>query len=293
MKRFLTLICLGALVCGSASSQLLWKVSGPYGPSYIFGTYHLAPSSFANEVKGLNEALASVDMVVGELRADEMLSPATDKSIANAMVAPSDSTLDKIVSAEEYQLIAATLNHYFNGLVSIDNLKGFKPACITTQLELMEAVTHFPNYNPKETIDISLQQRGAALGKETAGLEGVNEQLEILLGQSIAAQAHDLIGVCRNEKQFADYNNKIVAAYLAQDLTRLDELISDNTLGFDADSKERLIYSRNRRWAKALQPMMRDGHTVLVVVGAGHLMGEQGLLELLKNDGYTVVPVSL
>lgn len=278
-------------MCLGCFSQLLWRVSGAYKPCYIFGTHHLAPQSFIDKVPGLAEAMQDVDLVCGELRLDELLNPNTSKTLVQAMTAPADSTLDKVVTAEDYHLIAVTLNHYFNGLVNIDNLKGFKPATITTQLELMEAVTHFPDYNPKEQIDIALQKRAKEKGKAIAGLERVNDQLEVLLGQPIAQQAQDLIDVCRNEKQFASYNKQLVDAYRAMDLTKIEELVRDPELGFDDASLERMVYARNRRWVKALLPMMRDGNTVLVVVGAAHLIGEQGLIELLRAEGFTVTPV--
>jgi len=78
---------------------------------------------------------------------------------------------------------------------------------------------------------------------------------------------------------------------MSQDLERLYAVMTDATTGDSAEQMERLIYSRNRRWAEKLTHIMPE-RASLVCVGAGHLPGDQGLLQLLRNAGYTVTPVT-
>ena len=86
-------------------------------------------------------------------------------------------------------------------------------------------------------------------------------------------------------------SSKLVEAYLAQDLSQLEAIITDPEIGGDdAEAMDALIYDRNRSWAEKLVTMMPE-RSCLVCVGAGHLPGNQGLLQLLRDRGYTVEPM--
>ena len=103
MKR-LTLILALVLVAAAAHAQLLWKVTGNGlgRTSYIFGTHHMAPSTMIDQIKGMNVAIEGCDIVVGEVEKDSLMSPEVQARMAQAMVAPTDSTLDKLLTPSEY-----------------------------------------------------------------------------------------------------------------------------------------------------------------------------------------------
>jgi uncharacterized protein YbaP (TraB family) len=78
---------------------------------------------------------------------------------------------------------------------------------------------------------------------------------------------------------------------MAQDLNKLMSIMTDTSIGGDSEEvMDALIYSRNRMWAEKLKVMMPE-RACLVCVGAGHLPGEKGLLQLLRQAGYTVEPM--
>ena len=78
---------------------------------------------------------------------------------------------------------------------------------------------------------------------------------------------------------------------MAQDLNKMHAVMTDATIGGDSEEQmDALIYSRNRNWVDKLKVMMPE-RACLVCVGAGHLPGDQGLLQLLRNEGYTVEPM--
>ncbi len=76
---------------------------------------------------------------------------------------------------------------------------------------------------------------------------------------------------------------------MAQDLNKLFAVMTDAAKGDSEEIMEMLIYKRNRNWAQKLNVMMPE-RAMLVCVGAGHLPGDKGLLQLLRNMGYTVEP---
>ena len=113
MKR-LTLVLGLLLVATAVHAQLLWKVTGNGlgRPSYILGTHHMAPSTMIDQIKGMNEAIAGCDIVVGEVEKDSLMSPEVQARMAQAMVAPLDSTLDKVLTPADYGIVEKVFNKY-------------------------------------------------------------------------------------------------------------------------------------------------------------------------------------
>ena len=83
----------------------------------------------------------------------------------------------------------------------------------------------------------------------------------------------------------------LAETYKSQDLSKIEAIFNDPDINsMDADDLDRLIYSRNRNWVEKLVTMMPE-RACLVCVGAGHRPGDQGLLQLLRDRGYTVEPM--
>ena len=293
MKR-LTLVLGLLLVATAVHAQLLWKVTGNGlgRPSYILGTHHMAPSTMIDQIKGMNEAIAGCDIVVGEVEKDSLMSPEVQARMAQAMVAPLDSTLDKVLTPADYGIVEKVFNKYFGTLgMKLKQVNNLKPSAISTQMQAMQAIKYFPNFDANSLIDVMVQTRANEAGRPSVGLESVDEQINLLFNGSIANQAKGLVEACKQDEFFQVQSAALADAYLAQDLDKLLAEMTDATMGGDSEEEmEVLIYSRNRSWAEKLKVIMPE-RACLVCVGAGHLPGEQGLLQLLRNAGYTVEPM--
>lgn len=293
MKR-LTLVLGLLLVATAVHAQLLWKVTGNGlgRPSYILGTHHMAPSTMIDQIKGMNEAIAGCDIVVGEVEKDSLMSPEVQARMAQAMVAPLDSTLDKVLTPADYGIVEKVFNKYFGTLgMKLKQVNNLKPSAISTQMQAMQAIKYFPNFDANSLIDVMVQTRANEAGRPSVGLENVDEQINLLFNGSIANQAKGLVEACKQDEFFQVQSAALADAYLAQDLDKLLAVMTDATMGGDSEEEmEVLIYSRNRSWAEKLKVIMPE-RACLVCVGAGHLPGEQGLLQLLRNAGYTVEPM--
>ena len=95
---------------------------------------------------------------------------------------------------------------------------------------------------------------------------------------------------CRKDDKFGDSSRQLYEAYRAQDLAAIEKIVFDPETGMDEAEMDRMSYVRNRNWMDKITqtiPVQR----VLVAVGAAHLVGEQGLIQLLRSRGYTVEPV--
>ncbi|MBR5725974.1 MAG: TraB/GumN family protein [Muribaculaceae bacterium] len=293
MKR-LSLILALAVLALAAQAQLLWKVSGNNlsRPSYILGTYHFAPATMIDKIPGMDQAFEGCDVVVGEIENENMLDPKSQALAAQAMIAPRDSTLDKLFTPEEYSIVEQVFNKYFGAMgVKLKQMNMMKPSAISTQMQAMQAIKYFPTLNVNDLIDMAVQNRANEAGKPSLAFETIEEQVDLLFNAPLTEQAQDLLEACKKDDLFMTQSSKLVEAYLAQDLSRLEAIITDPEIGGDdAETMDALIYDRNRSWAEKLVTMMPE-RSCLVCVGAGHLPGNQGLLQLLRDRGYTVEPM--
>ena len=114
----------------TTSAQLLWKVTGNQlqHPSYLFGTMHQADGSFIDSIAALTDVINSVDGVWVEIEKDKLLTPEALSYINSMMMAPPDSTLSQLLSAEGVKIVAGVVDKYFNGMVSMNAIEKLKPA---------------------------------------------------------------------------------------------------------------------------------------------------------------------
>jgi len=291
MKKLL-LSAIVLLTGVSASAQLLWKVSGngSKGDSFIFATHHIAPTSVLDSIAGLNEAIKSVDAVYGEIDMAEMTSPSAEQVIMTFGMAPSDSTLTKVLNQSQIDSIDAILAKYTQGMVKTVQMDVLKPAMVNTQIAMFQAMVDFPEFNGKEQLDMTVQQRGRQAGKNVKGFETMDEQLAMLMCDPISQQVEDLMHTVRTDSKASEQSHALAKAYRTGNLEDIKAIMFDAEAGMNEDAAERLLYRRNDNWTAKLKEILPK-ETVFVAVGAGHLIGERGLLEQLKNMGYNVEPV--
>ena len=298
-KIFLSLILaiVSTVVC---NAQLLYKISHKNleNPSYIVGTYHLAPATFIDSIPGAKAALEAVDVVCGEVVMSEMESRESQKKVQAAIMLPDGKSLTDVFTADEMQ----RLNAYMDKLLgmNLDNpifksqMGKMTPMALSTQLQLVQYMKLTPNFNPMKLIDAHFQNVAKKAGKSVAGLETVDFQIEILYkGTTIERQKQQLLCMVDNDEYYALQMKELSAAFFAQDMQVLLD-VTEEKMGNQCDTtpqeEEALIYGRNAAWAGKMPAMMGEAST-LFVVGAAHLPGEKGVLELLKAKGYTVEAV--
>lgn len=297
MRRISTLFVLISLAL-ACNAQLLWKVTGhdTCKPSYLFGTIHLETSKYIDSVPGLRDAILSVDAVYGEIQMDSLTDNDMMMRAVNNLIAPPDSTIDKLLTKEEYQLVDSVVNSYFMGMITLETLSKMKPVVISSQLGVMQMKKYFPEQlGLNDVIDVAVQAAGRELGKRIGGLETIEMQINMLYGTPLDVQAQELVNFCRMDNDIISFSKELCDAYHAQDLDTLEKLLLLEEIGEDEMTNEiieKLAYERNRRWMNTITEII-PRESMLVAVGVGHLVGKDGLIELLRRDGYTVEPVTL
>ena len=296
MKRT-NLLMLLMLVAIAAQAQLLWKISGNglQKPSYIIGTYHLAPVSFTDSIKGLKEALEASEQVYGEIVMADMMKPENMTKMQSAMMLPEGQTIDKLYTEEEM----ARINTMLKSIMGVDmtnpmvaqQLGKITPQALQTQLAVLMYLKKHTGFDPNQTFDGYFQQEATAKGKPVGALETIDFQIEILYkGMSMERQKQLLLCLADNMEFNEELTENVVKAFFSQDLDGIEEAMNaklNNTCDGTPEEKETLIYARNDNWMKQMPEIMKQKST-LFAVGAGHLPGERGVLAQLKKAGYTV-----
>lgn len=288
------LVIVAALAWAGAGAQLLWRVTcpGQEKAAYLFGTMHLASGSFIDSVAGLPQAIDEADSIVVEIENGKLRSPEALTMLTRAMMAPQDSMLDQLLSPTGLAVVNGVIDKYFAPLgVGHKTFYALKPAAVMTQIGALQALEAMGKVDESNLIDAAVERRMTASGKPVHSLETVQEQVDLLLNYPLRQQAADLLELCKADGEVRQKTLQLVEAYRRQDLEGIVAIMSDPEMGGNEDDMQRMIYDRNRHWVTLLAPMLRRGG-VLVAVGAGHLPLEQGLIALLRGQGFSVEPVA-
>lgn len=288
MKTKFTFILIAFLAITLWSpAQLLWKISGNgmKAPSYLFGTHHVSPLSICDSIAGFEEAFDSCSQLYGELDMSNM--QAIAKEISSYMMLSQDSLLDVILTPEQYRQVDSLIKQEAG--IGADQMKMVKPAVIDAQLGVIVCVKAFNGFNPNQQPDMILQSRAKEKGKVVKGFETPSFQAKLLYGTPLAEQTDGLMLTVRKFSGLKEHLVAMNQAYMNQDIAALQKYVEDPE--FTAPQVlERMIYHRNHDWVEQLKTILPEQAT-FIVVGAGHLPGEQGLIELLQKQGYTLTAV--
>lgn len=273
------------------SAQVLYKIEGNglKEPSYIFGTHHLAPISVI-ESFGAAEPFKNATQVVGEI---DMTQNPMEMQMAMQphMIAPADSTLSKVIPAEDFSVINEEFKKWapMQGM-ELSMLDGMKPMVVTTIVTLGITSDAIPDYNPNEQLDTWFQTTGAGEGKKIIPLETAEQQATLLFDFTpISIQAEALVEMLKEPQKAVDSAKQLTEAYMTQDLAQMLSLSEKDDE--HPEFMEALLDRRNADWITKLPAIFNEGST-FVAVGALHLPGEKGVLEGLRKKGYTVTPLS-
>lgn len=301
IKRLITAAIVTVFALSGANAQLLYKISGKdlKAPSYIIGTHHLADASFIDKITGVKEALANTQQVYGELQWDVMTNPDSLKMMQEAMMLPSGQDLQTILSTEQYKKLNECVRKIIG--IGLDNpqvnaqIGKFSPAALSAQLTTLQYLkNHHNEFDLSNSFDQYFQNQAKKNNKPIGGLETMAFQIEILFKRTpLKRQVEQLMCFVDNQEFNEKMTERITKAFYAQELNALKTAMDtklDNSCDYTPEETAQLIDNRNRNWAQKMQAIMATKPTFFAV-GAGHLPGERGLLQLLKNAGYTVEAV--
>lgn len=276
------------LACFAQSANkentLLWRISGKdlKTPSYLFGTIHMICGDDVIISDSLKEAIKGADKVYLELDMDNMFEL---MSVMSKMKMRGDTTLAQLLTPEEYEKV----KNFFDsnkGLIPFSMLETYKP--MLTASTLMQGSVDCSRPMAMEQLVMKEAKRS---GIGIKGLETMAFQMSIFDSIPYAVQAKQLLNYVENYGNKDDNKEfeELTKAYRNQDLKMLEMLTEKEDAGIQQFT-EIMLYKRNEDWTKKLSEIMPAG-SVVVAVGAGHLPGVRGVINLLRKAGYKVEPV--
>ena len=279
-----------------SQAQILYRISGKglEKPSYIVGTYHLAPASFADSIPGMKTAIEGTQQVCGELDMMDAFKPENAARLMQSQMLPEGTTLSSLLTSEQLErlnkLLLEEMGSNLNDEAFAAQIDKMTPAALSTTLSLSSYMKKVESFNPMELIDNYFQMLALQNGKAVKGFETVDFQMGVLFGAPLEKQVNDLMCMVDHFKDTEEMVDLITTAYFSQDLTQIEEAMEQESkidCGTTEEDEDILINNRNRNWVELMPDMMAEQPT-LFVVGAGHLCGEKGVLKLLEKAGYTI-----
>ena len=283
MKHFLTLLL--AFYFLSVNGQTidnstLWKISGNglEHPSYLFGTIHITCDATLDDT--ITKALDETSQTILEIDMDD---PSLQQKMMGGMYMKEGKTLKDYVSDEEFQAIDSLFIK--NMGMSIKSMQNVKPLFLITML--------FPRMIdcPMQSFELELMKVAKAQNEDIQGLETVEDQLQLFEDIPYKEQVADLLRMAKDnmahdKAMFA----KMLQFYKEENITAILDMVNEDKRSSMYKYQDKLIFERNKNWISKIESYSKSKPTFFGV-GAGHLGGEQGVIALLRKEGYTLTPV--
>lgn len=261
-------------------NSLLWMISGKdlSRPSYVFGTFHMMCKSDFAITDPLKEKLNATEQFYGELDMDD---PGLQISMMNKMRLK-DKTLKDLMSEADYTTLSENFQRVTGMQLQLFNQ--FMPF-MSLSLLTLNSIECSDKIQPEgEFVKLAQQQKLPILGLET-----IDDQIEAINSQPLDSQLHSLKKMVLAYDSVKQSMNKMIAVYKENNVDKLYDFISANSNGDDRFETE-MLAKRNKRWIPIIEKAMHEKPSFFAV-GAGHLGGNEGVLELLRKQGYTLTPV--
>jgi uncharacterized protein YbaP (TraB family) len=275
-----------AVPAQSAPSQThhsLWKVPGKTNTVYLLGSVHFLKKSDYPLAPVIENAFSNSAMVVFETDIDKLEDPAAQLQLMKKAQLPAGQTLREQLSTNTYAAFQEHLKQ--TGLDEII-FQSFKPALAAMTLEVF--AMQKAGLDPSQGLDQHFFQLARKAEKKIVPLETVDFQIDLITGFS--QEEGELI--MKTTLKDIDTTDKLLGELIDGwrngDAEALQKLLNHAMADAPAIFK-RLVTDRNRQWVPKIQEWCRGDQSVIVIVGAGHLVGPEGVVEMLRKQGLKVV----
>ena len=275
---FLFSICsMQSIAQREKNNSLLWEISGNglLQPSYLFGTIHMICKEDFLLSEMLQQKFNSSKQVYLELDMDD---PQLQATMMQQMQLPDKETLKNKLGESDFKKLDSFLQKEMNmNLVMFDK---FKPMMVMSLL-----AQRLPSCATIESYEMNFVKMASEQKKELLGLEKVEDQLDVFDAIPDSLEIRSIMNIVNDFDTQRKEFTRMSIIYKSQDLDALYQLMVESPEMMD--SQELLLDRRNRNWIPIMEPAMKKASTFFAV-GAGHLGGSQGVLELLRKQGYKV-----
>ena len=279
IKAFVALVLSTFSLIAQEESSLLWKVEGNgIKPSYVFGTFHLIPQEDFVFKDKIEKAIKDTEVTVLELDMDDPQMMVGMQTLAQL---EEGEKLSSYMDEEEYEILDNYLTEHMGVGMAVFNT--FKPFTVTSMITIAMMGKQTASYE-SEIIKRTKEDQKEILGLETAAF-----QVSVFETTPYEEQIDQIVEYLKEPEKMTKEFDDMIATYKNEDIEGL-YAIMEKSFKEDPEFKKALLDNRNTNWIGKIGELSKD-QKVFYGLGAGHLGGELGVINLLRKAGYTVTPI--
>jgi len=262
--------------------HFLWKITSDTSTSYILGSIHMAKLRLYPLDEVIEQAFDNSDKLVVEANIPQ--NPlGTQMHYLDSAVYTEGESLEKNLSERTFHLLEMTLEEM---KLDISLFNRFRPWFVASVIS-----TYMLQKTDYTILGIDLYFLGKAQDKkEIIELEGIKSQIDLLSGLSAKEQDLFLFMTLKNLDNLKENIDEMFTAWKCGDIDKMGKIITKEFDRFSEASSiyERIFIQRNKNMASKLDGLLKTPYNYFIVVGAGHLVGDKGLIQLLREKGYSL-----
>ena len=260
--------------------SFLWKVSKDEKSVYLLGSIHYLRKENFPLRKNILDALDSSKRLVLEIDLNSASAASAQRLTVEKALYRDGTILPQNIEQETYRLAAQRAAQLGIDMQALNPMKPWFVALTMMAIKFQQL-----GLDPNLGVDRYLAARAKDGGKPTSGLETLEFQLT-LLDQLSKRDQDSMLRETVTELDLLDQNfTAIVQSWLKGDGASLEALLLASMKEYP-DLHQKIIVDRNRRWLTQIETMIAQGDKAMVVVGAAHLVGQDGVIAMLKTRGY-------
>jgi len=264
------------------NKHCLWAIETVNNTVYLLGSLHISPGEIYPLPEVIEHAYNKCSKVIFEADIDAVHDPSFQAKIMTLGVYPEGDTLEANVSRQTFNLLEKRVN---SAGLPMEQLNRFKPwlcALSIASIELLKL-----GFNPIYGIDIYFMNKAKKDGKEMLAFETAEFQLSLMTQMTRKQEEMMLRQTLKDLEVIEKDAANLVNYWKSGDSDRLDSLIAASFKDFP-ELYDRWFTSRNKRWLAEIKKFAGQNENIFIVVGAGHLVGRDGLVELLRKQNYKI-----
>ena len=267
----------------ASQKSFLWRIQSKANTVYILGSLHYSKKEIYPLHENIEKAFGESEVLVVEADVNDVKKLDIQKLSERALY-PGNDTLEKHVSPETYERLVKETE----GLgIPAELLVKQKPWFLAMTLVALESLKS--GFDPNLGIDKYFLSKAEGR-KKILELESLDYQLDLLSGFSDEDQELLLLYTLKDLRILDQELEQLTRAWTSGDTRSMESIV---TRSVSEDKRlspifEKIIYERNTKMASRIEDFLRTGATTFVIVGAGHLVGDRGIVGILKRKGYLV-----
>lgn len=281
-KLFLTSLCLLLFSVDSLAQSSVWLATKNGNTVYLGGTIHMLRADDYPLPPEFETAYAEADSLYFEIDIDQMNDPVAQLGMLQRLMYTDGRTLQTVLNNEAYSTLTDYVAKFGMPMLMLQNMK---PGMLMSTLELLEFQTR--GFTP-DGVDMHFHHRAKADGKTIEAFETVDEQIGFIENMGEGEESEYVLLSLRDLEKIDDDIESMVSIWRNGEADDLVELFVEDMEETIPGVYQTLLLDRNNKWMPTIEAMFNDSDTEFILVGVAHLVGEDGLVQHLRNRGYQV-----